>query len=124
MDDSRKPKPLGQPVLVGKMAYQIYSRVWDGRIRYLAKVGRPFVSKGTGQMEIIAELEDHAAADFLLAARMAKKQLRQLATQAFQQRLQEQQATFAKECPQPEPGIVAAGQKDAPLNGTASSEPT
>ena len=104
MDNQRKP--IGQPVLIGKMAYQIYSRVWDGQVRYIAKVGKPYVGKETGLFGIITELEDHTAADFLLAARQAKKELARLAAQAFQQRLQQQQATFSKSRSASEPSNI------------------
>jgi hypothetical protein len=85
MENDRKP--IGNPMTVGRVAYQLYSRRWQGRVKYSAKVGKVYVSKETGQVALIPEFEDYTADDFSHAVSLAKTELVQLTQAAFQQHL-------------------------------------
>ncbi len=94
MENSRTA--IGQPVLVGeRMAYQIYSRVWQGQVRYSARVGRPYISKKTGEQDVFPEFEDYTADDFVEAARAAKQHVSQLRQAAYQHRMYQEKAALA-----------------------------
>ncbi len=81
-------KPLGEIVLIGSAAYQLYSDTFRGRVQYYAKVGKPLLDRKTGEASVLPWMTDNATRDFLAAAEQAAEELEQLRNAAFRQDVQ------------------------------------
>ena len=63
------------PVYVGELAYQLYRRTWQGSIIFGAQIGKPYVSKKTGEPMLLRSYDEKCLDDVMSAARAAKKQI-------------------------------------------------
>ena len=72
---AQRDVPVGHPVQVGAVAYQIYQRTWQGRVYYSTEIGKPYQSPKTGQMVLLRKHDDKNLDDVIKAARTAKKQI-------------------------------------------------
>ncbi len=66
---------IGNPVHVGELAYQLYRRTWQGRVIFGAQIGKPYVSKKTGEPMLLRSYDERHLDDVVSAARAAKKQI-------------------------------------------------
>ena len=66
---------IGNPVYVGELAYQLYRRTWQGRVIFGAQIGKPYVSKKTGEPMLLRNYDEKYLDDVMSAARAAKKQI-------------------------------------------------
>lgn len=66
---------IGNPVYVGELAYQLYRRTWQGRVIFGAQIGKPYVSKKTGEPMLLRNYDEKYLDDVVSAARAAKKQI-------------------------------------------------
>ncbi len=66
---------IGNPVYVGELAYQLYRRTWQGRVIFGAQIGKPYVSKKTGEPMLLRSYDEKCLDDVMSAARAAKKQI-------------------------------------------------
>ncbi len=66
---------VGPPVQVGELAYQIYRRTWHGRVIFGAQIGKPYVSKRTGEPMLLRSYDEKHLDDVVSAARAAKRQI-------------------------------------------------
>lgn len=89
-------KPIGKPVLIGRSGFQIYSRIWNERVQFYARVGKPYVKKETGEAGVVAIMEDSSSDDFLRAATEAKAQLDQIRNAHFQQMVESQKVAVSR----------------------------
>lgn len=80
--------PIGEMMLVGTVAYRLYSRVYYGRIEYVAEIGRPYTNQKTGVTKIITQMKGSATRDYLAAAQYAAEQLEQLQQAQFKHTVQ------------------------------------
>ena len=78
--------PIGQIELVGKVAYQLYSYVYYGNVKYRAKLGIPRHQKDTGETFIIPMMEDDSTRDYQAAVEIVAPLLEELRTAAFRQK--------------------------------------
>lgn len=97
--------PVGPIVLVGRAGYQIHSEVWNGKLRFHARVGKPFKKKETGERGIVSIMEADGTDDFVRAAEAAKHQLEHIRQADFQREVEQQASTVQQHAPQ----LVAAG---------------
>ena len=49
---------IGNPVYVGELAYQLYRRTWQGRVIFGAQIGKPYVSKKTGEPMLLRNYDE------------------------------------------------------------------
>jgi len=82
---NQQDKPIGDIVLVGRAAYQLYSHNYRGEVEYRADVGVPWKNKATGITKILPFMQDHSTRDFAHAAQKAAAKLEQLRQNAFTQ---------------------------------------
>lgn len=76
MKERPQELPLGEPVRVGKCAYQLFSETWpDGNVRFFAKVGRPFEAKQTGRAGVLNKMYLGSVGDFIRAAQESEDRL-------------------------------------------------
>ena len=77
-EQTSKSEPLGQPIAVTeRIGYQLMSRVWKGRIRYSARIGRIYTAK-TGQPSVWSEVDEYTADDYIEATNTVRAKLRDL----------------------------------------------
>ncbi|QEG35910.1 hypothetical protein [Bythopirellula goksoeyrii] len=78
-------KPIGEIVLVGRAAYQLYSHTYRGVVQYRAKVGKPWTNAQTGETLVLPFMQDDSARDFMEASRQAGEQVEALRAAQFRQ---------------------------------------
>ena len=77
-------QPLGQPVdVAGGYGYQLYARVYNGTLRFSARVGKLWINRQTNEPTIIPELDLYSAEHFRKSVTAAKKHLGQVKAEAF-----------------------------------------
>ena len=91
-----EPKPVGEIVLVGRAGYQIYSEIWNNRVQFTARIGKPFKKKESGERRIVAVMEAESTDDFLRAAEKARQQLEQIRQAEFQRDVEQQHGIVEK----------------------------
>ncbi|QDV73194.1 hypothetical protein [Botrimarina mediterranea] len=84
---AQNKKPIGDMMLVGAVAYQLYSRIYYGQVEYYAEIGRPYTDKSTGRTSIIPQMKAVATRDFLAAAEQAGSKLDELRSAQFKHSL-------------------------------------
>ena len=57
------------------MTYQLYRRTWRGRVIFGVQIGKPYVSKKTGEPMLLRNYDEKYLDDVVSAARAAKKQI-------------------------------------------------
>ena len=90
---ARDARPVGEIVLVGRSGYQIYSEIWNDKLRFTARIGIPFKKKDSGERRIVAIMEADSTDDFLRAAEAAKAQLEQIRQASFQTAVEQKKQT-------------------------------
>lgn len=78
-------KPIGEIVLVGRAAYQVFSHSYRGEVEYRAEVGKPYKDKATGVTKILPFMQDHSTRDFIEATQRASGVIEELRQSAFRQ---------------------------------------
>jgi len=86
-------KPVGEIVLVGRTAFQIYSHIYRGVIQYRAKLGKPWTNHKTGETVILPFMQDDSTRDYAEATTLAAQQLEVLRTADFRQGVHKSAAT-------------------------------
>ena len=66
---------IGNPVYVGELAYKLYRCTWQGRVIFGAQVGKPYVSKKTGEPMLLRNFDEKRQDDVTSSSRAAKKQI-------------------------------------------------
>ena len=100
---------IGNPVYVGELAYQLYRRTWQGRVIFGAQIGKPYVSKKTGEPMLLRNYDEKYLDDVMSAARAAKKQIATMKQGVANQHVP-QQAT-EPELPEPNSRIFRFGRR-------------
>ncbi|TWT37176.1 hypothetical protein KOR34_21230 [Posidoniimonas corsicana] len=80
---AQRKTTIGDMILVGAVAYQLYSRIYYGQVEYYAEIGRPYTDKATGRTSIIPQMKAVATRDFLAAAEQAATKLEELRAAQF-----------------------------------------
>lgn len=88
-------KPVGEMVLIGRTAYQIYSHIYRGVVQYRAKIGKPWLNKETGVTAILPFMQDDSTRDYSQAVLQAAQQLEQLQIAGFRQQVHHRAASIS-----------------------------
>lgn len=92
---ANQEKPIGPIELVGRVGYQLYSRVYYGKVKFRAKIGTPYEDKATGNTYLIPYMEDDSTRDYEAAVKIVAPLLEQLRTAAFRERTLKNSATIS-----------------------------
>lgn len=77
-------QPLGQPVdVAGGYGYQLYARVYNGTLRFSARVGKLWINRQTNEPAVIPEFDLYSAEHFRKSVTAAKKHLGEVKAEVF-----------------------------------------
>lgn len=102
---TQEKTPIGEMLLVGTVAVQLFSRVYYGRVEYVAEIGKPWTNQQNGVTKIIPQMKATATRDYVAAATLAAEKLENL-----------QQAQFAHT-------VHSAAQSTSSLEAEVAAEP-
>ena len=80
---ANQDKPIGPIRIVGRVGYQVYTRVQYGEVKYRSKVGRPWKDPKNNKWTILAFREAESTRDYDEAQRRSARELEQLYEASF-----------------------------------------
>jgi len=88
-------RAVGEIVLIGRAAYQLYAHTYRGALYYRATVGKPWTDKQNGVTRVLPFMQDDSTRDFLEAATEAARQLEAFRAAAFREQVHSSAASIS-----------------------------